>query len=504
MEEALVPPSSTNTNKPGGAISIARNVLTAVALIAVGIAIGARGVAPSPSGESKPARLKGSNPEHKLIGHDKNCQSLNFTDETLHLIHEVPIISYFRLAADRELATGDVLKSFEASDVTSRVQRRANGGESFETFVVFDNAKSIARFSSLLESDAYSQQNRPPRLLDYPNDDGLESEFEGIAYNSAKDVFYVIRESVTHADGSNIAHVYELKLPSADDASAEEFELIGGPCNTEQQFETANKGFEGADWLPLPGANAQGGYLVAICEGNNCMGGKAGRQPGNGRVVLMEKSTDGHAVSTAAAAAAAVIRAGGSASAAAAAAAGAATAATPQPGHRGCLWKTVAVLPLPPSLLFMDYSAIALRPIRNEADSWAVAVASQENAAVWIGRLNLNLAHNESKPEAEAEAPTSAVSQSRAPRSGKPARLRIDPSRFAFNRGRIYDFPRDGECRRIYCNIEGISWQGDDKLVAASDQMKNAGRQDFRCWDKDQSLHTFLVAPLDDMYGDRE
>ena len=66
----------------------------------------------------------------------------------------------------------------------------------------------------------------------------------------------------------------------------------------------------------------------------------------------------------------------------------------------------------------------------------------------------------------------------------------------------MYDFPRDSECRRVYCNIEGVAWQGADKLVAASDQMKDGGRQDHRCWDKDQSIHLFLV-PTDDILGDK-
>ena len=106
-----------------------------------------------------------------------------------------------------------------------------------------------------------------------------------------------------------------------------------------------------------------------------------------------------------------------------------------------------------------------------------MAVSSQENAAVWLGRLKLNLG----------------------PKHGG---ARPDPRAFTFSKGRVYDFPRDNDCRRVYCNIEGVAWQGTDKLVAASDQMKDGGRQDFRCWDKDQSIHLFLV-PTDDILGDK-
>ncbi|KAJ1630956.1 hypothetical protein T492DRAFT_592457 [Pavlovales sp. CCMP2436] len=138
-----------------------------------------------------------------------------------------------------------------------------------------------------------------------------------------------------------------------------------------------------------------------------------------------------------------------------------------------CLWATAATLSLPPTANFMDYSAITIRPVGDNTTDWAVAVSSQENAAVWLGRLKL----------------------------GHQRKGHVDPRKFSFTKGRVFDFPRDSECRRIYCNIEGIAWEGQDKLVAASDQMKSGGRQDFRCWGKDQSVHTFLV-PVEDMLGD--
>lgn len=57
----------------------------------------------------------------------------------------------------------------------------------------------------------------------------------------------------------------------------------------------------------------------------------------------------------------------------------------------------------------------------------------------------------------------------------------------------MYNFPRNSECKMIYCNIEGIHWIGEDQLVAVSDKMKNKGKQDFRCFDKDQSIHVFAM-----------
>ena len=111
------------------------------------------------------------------------------------------------------------------------------------------------------------------------------------------------------------------------------------------------------------------------------------------------------------------------------------------------MYKRQVIRPSPPPLFIsQDYSAIALRPAFDGSTDWAVAISSQENAAVWLGRLTLN------------------------PQPGSHGAPHYDPARFALSKGRIYDFPRDNECRRIYCNIEGIAWQGEDKLVAASDQ----------------------------------
>lgn len=154
----------------------------------------------------------------------------------------------------------------------------------------------------------------------------------------------------------------------------------------------------------------------------------------------------------------------------------AACAGRPRPASSVCS-RALTCSPSPPRAAPQDYSAISIRPTFDGSDDWAVAVSSQENAAVWLGRLKLNLG---------------------AKHTGAP----VDPDRFEFSKGRVYDFPRDNDCRRVYCNIEGVAWHGEDKLVAASDQMKDGGRQDYRCWDKDQSVHLFLI-PTDDILGDK-
>lgn len=142
-----------------------------------------------------------------------------------------------------------MLKTFEASDVARRDTRvRQNGkahaagrGGSYETFVVFDNARAIARMSSLLGG----ADPIKPVLLEYPGDDGSPSQFEGLAYNSHLDTFYVVRESAEHDDGVLVAHVYDVKLPAGDEPS-QVVQIVAGPCDTEQEFSSANKGARAA------------------------------------------------------------------------------------------------------------------------------------------------------------------------------------------------------------------------------------------------------------------
>lgn len=181
------------------------SALRAAALIAVGVLLGARGLHRADSRDEPAAgarKVRSSSPQHELLGHDKDCASVNFTQETLMLISEGPIMrcaarararrsrrraravatsrerrapprarararADFQMTARGELATGDVLKAYEASDVTRRDTRFAGMGErpvlgaEHETFVVFDNARSIGRFSSLLDSE----RDFPPVML---------------------------------------------------------------------------------------------------------------------------------------------------------------------------------------------------------------------------------------------------------------------------------------------------------------------------------------------------
>eukprot|EP00581_Thalassiosira_minuscula_P032602 CAMPEP_0183767226 /NCGR_PEP_ID=MMETSP0739-20130205/12058_1 /TAXON_ID=385413 /ORGANISM="Thalassiosira miniscula, Strain CCMP1093" /LENGTH=453 /DNA_ID=CAMNT_0026006109 /DNA_START=7 /DNA_END=1368 /DNA_ORIENTATION=+ len=127
-----------------------------------------------------------------------------------------------------------------------------------------------------------------------------------------------------------------------------------------------------------------------------------------------------------------------------------------------CLWETVRVINIPESAAFLDYSAIDITA------NGRVAITSQEGSAVWLGHA-------------------SGISDGV-----------IDPDAFEFNdddddSSSVLQFPKDGSCHTIYCNIEGIHFMNDDMLMAVSDKMKSKGRQSYRCHEKDQSIHAFVI-----------
>jgi len=40
---------------------------------------------------------------------------------------------------------------------------------------------------------------------------------------------------------------------------------------------------------------------------------------------------------------------------------------------------------------------------------------------------------------------------------------------------------------------KGLHFVSDDTLMAVSDKMKSKGKQDFQCFEKDQSVHVFVL-----------
>ena len=127
----------------------------------------------------------------------------------------------------------------------------------------------------------------------------------------------------------------------------------------------------------------------------------------------------------------------------------------------GCLWKMIRRVKLPKSVDFKDYSAITID------DQDRIAVTSQEDSRLYVGKM-------------EGKVLATGLWD-------------IDAIEFDHDDVVIYDFPKNDNCETVYCNIEGIHWLDNNMLLAVSDKMKSKGKQHFRCLDKDQSVHAFVL-----------
>lgn len=328
------------------------------------------------------------------------CKEPTYSQTTLKTAEESSMISLFFDPQNNY--------KFEASDV-------AVVGNAY--YVVYDNLYAIGRISKDLPF-------RSHRNVLLGNHSG-ESGYEAIVHDALSNRFFVVVEAVKHADHKFHAVVEEVEMIDHTDEqvtlqtkAAVSFKPIES-CPCELEFARENKGFEGATLIRIDEDNL---FLLGLCEGNFCEGGRKGEEAGNGRIVVMQK--------------------------------------IPAQKGQGCYWKTVRVMELPKSVNFVDYSAMSVYPSKKPG-IWRFAVSSQQSAAVWIGELDV---------------------------SHKPA-----VKNWQFSRGKIFDFPRDNDCRVVYCNVEGVAFVSDDMLVAVSDQMKVDNRQPFQCLQKDQSIHVFVI-----------
>ena len=114
-------------------------------------------------------------------------------------------------------------------------------------------------------------------------------------------------------------------------------------------------------------------------------------------------------------------------------------------------WKHTGTINLPKSVRFKDYTSLDVR-------GTTLSVISQESSALWIGNL-------------------------RSARGSWDEIFEDD--------GRVLFFPRDEKGRKIYCNLEGVTWLGDSRIVGVSDKTKSG--QPGRCGQKDQSIHIFRI-----------
>ncbi len=186
-----------------------------------------------------------------------------------------------------------------------------------QLLVIFDDSTVIGVIGADLSRVEGNHTVRPDPLIAGGRHAGRG--YEDVARDAATGHLYLLVEAIRRGDRFQ-ARVEEL---DADYRRRSQAWL-------DFTLEEENKGMEG-----LTCANRDGEvYLLALCEGNRCRGGKAGEQPGGGRIQLF------------------------------------------RPGQHAC--PHVGTIELPPHLWFIDHSSVAVRGDR-------VAVISQRSSALWVG-----------------------------------------------------------------------------------------------------------------------
>jgi hypothetical protein len=216
---------------------------------------------------------------------------------SLHILHEAKVQDLLaNVASD--------LPRFEASGVVA-IDRML--------WVIFDNSPMIARIHPTLSP------GHPETQVFYPTGD---LGYEDIAFDHVDGRYYVLVEAVPTGAGYS--------------ARVREFAGDFAPLRVRSldfSLPSPNKGMEGLTCVRRNGRV----HLLAMCEGNNCLDGRAGRRPGGGRVHVFVEDGD--------------------------------------------RWRRIETIRLPASLPFTDYSSVSVRGER-------IAVVSQESSALWVGWLS--------------------------------------------------------------------------------------------------------------------
>lgn len=251
------------------------------------------------------------------------CKSKDFKKSSLKLVHTQTFANLFGVSS---------LQKYEASDITGAYS------EGDGLYTVFDNSYMVARNTRTLGNISAVVRSKPDDLLRWEGTHGQQSGFEFIAYNRTGANYIIGQEAVKMKDGSFRSRTIDVTFHDGFVKPTQE-------CVTDFSFSHENKGFEGA--IVVRGTTGRS-FLVALCEGNHCAGGKRGRKRGHGRLVVMERyySTQNR-----------------------------------------CEYRTVNVHKLPKNAHFEDYSAMALW------NSSTLAIVSQADAAVFVAQL---LVYNDS------------------------------------------------------------------------------------------------------------
>eukprot|EP00891_Asterochloris_glomerata_P008263 jgi/Astpho2/8263/fgenesh1_pg.00122_%23_35_t len=204
--------------------------------------------------------------------------------------------------------------------------------------IVFDSHHSLGRIGAKLE--LLSPSNT------FIGAKGGDSQFEGIAYKPKTGTFLVVKESHEHG-GAIKPLIEELRLLPEDGS----YEVVQ-QCVMDFDLSHENKGIEGMQYVD---AGDSGQFLLALCEGNHCSGGRRGRDRGNGRILLAQLHSNASS-----------------------------TGKSDEGGHHNdtdCRWAIQKQLHIPASADFLDYSGMSYR-------GNTLGIISQEDSALWVGTFN--------------------------------------------------------------------------------------------------------------------
>jgi hypothetical protein len=194
---------------------------------------------------------------------------------------------------------------FEASGVIT------NGAHHY---VVLDNVRRVVRVAAHLRPASADHQ--------WVGTTRQGEGYEAITYGRRTRRFYLMIEAQKHPDGTFKGVIEEY----------DERWHFKARKWVDFPFEKRNTGFEGLASVDVRGQH----FLLALCEGNGCGGGRKSKKGGRGRIHVLQQ-------------------------------------------RRG-IWKPVARIKLPRHVKFKDYAGMTVRGNR-------IAVVSQESSRLWVGRV---------------------------------------------------------------------------------------------------------------------
>jgi len=213
-----------------------------------------------------------------------------------------------------------VLKPVAETKIASVLKRAGERFEASAVFakdgqyhVLFDNRRDVAVISSDLTTARLLPIKTTWRGADY----------EGLSYVASRKRFFAVIEAERVA-----AQTFRARLIEFDTTYREQ-----GTWSLTPDLANPGKGMEGLAHV----VRGKKLYLLALLEGNHGVGGKKGKEKGNGRVRVYEQTAAG--------------------------------------------WSHKTTLHLPPTAKLSDYAGIDVLGDR-------IAVVSQKTSKVWIGKLS--------------------------------------------------------------------------------------------------------------------